>query len=123
SARLPASLLRVFSADRGFAHLWLTIAANGRVSDCSVLQSSGNDAVDQALCNVMLRRSRWEPARDAQGRPLTVRLRYTATWTKVGGRRGRCPALPGTGDLRPGPAVDIVVEDDLFVARNRGLVD
>lgn len=82
SARLPARLLRVFTADRGLAHLWLTIAASGRVSDCSVLQSSGDAAVDQALCNVMLRQSRWEPARDSQGRAITVRLRYTATWTK-----------------------------------------
>ena len=68
--------------DRGTAQLLLTIAATGRVSDCGVLQSSGSAAVDQALCNVMTRSSRWEAARDLQGRPLSVKIRYTAIWSK-----------------------------------------
>jgi periplasmic protein TonB len=82
SSKLPASLLRVFSADRGYGHLWLTVAETGRVTDCSVLQSTGSAQVDQALCSLMIRRSRWEPARDRQGRPITVKVRYTATWSK-----------------------------------------
>jgi protein TonB len=82
SARLPSRLLRAFAADRGYAHLWLTIAETGRVIDCNVLQSTGAAQVDQALCSIMIRRSRWAPARDRQGRPMSVRIRYTATWTK-----------------------------------------
>ncbi len=82
SAKLPARLLRVFTADRGYGHLWLTISESGRVTDCSVLQSTGSAPVDQALCNLMIRQSRWEAARDRQGHPITVRLRYTATWSK-----------------------------------------
>lgn len=82
SARLPAHLLRGFTADRGYGHLWLTIAESGRVTHCSVLQSTGNVEVDQALCSLMIRRSRWAPARDTYGRPIEVRLRYTATWSK-----------------------------------------
>ena len=82
SSKLPASLLRVFSADRGYGHLSLTVAETGRVTDCSVLQSTGSAPVDQALCSLMIRRSRWEPARDRQGRPITVKVRYTATWSK-----------------------------------------
>lgn len=82
SARLPSSLLRQFADDRGYAHLWLTVAETGRVTDCSVLQSTGNPQVDQALCSLMVRRSRWDPARDRQGRPITVNVRYTATWSK-----------------------------------------
>lgn len=82
SARLPSRLLRSFTADQGYAHLWLTVADSGRVTDCSVLQSTGNAQVDQALCNLMIKRSRWSPARDRQGRPLTVKVRYTATWRK-----------------------------------------
>lgn len=81
-ARLPRDLLRSFAADRGFAHLWLTLSESGRVSACSAFQSSGNAAVDQALCNVMVNNSRWTPARDTQGRPISVRFRYTATWSK-----------------------------------------
>lgn len=82
SARLPSRLLRVFAADRGYGHLWLTVAESGRVTDCSVLQSTGNARVDQALCNLMIRQSRWAPARDRQGNPIAVRIRYTATWRK-----------------------------------------
>ena len=81
-ARLPAYLLYQFAADQGRALLWLTVAENGRVTDCSVSQTTGSPDVDQALCEVMVRNSRWAPARDTQGRPLTVRLRYTAVWTK-----------------------------------------
>jgi protein TonB len=82
SARLPASLLRVFAADRGYGHLWLTVSDAGRVTDCRVMQTTGNGQVDQALCSLMIGQSRWTPARDRQGRPITVQVRYTATWVK-----------------------------------------
>ena len=82
SARLPSRLLRQFAADRGFAYLWLTISESGRVTGCDVIQSSGADNVDQALCNLMVRQSRWSPALDRAGQPISVKLRYTATWTK-----------------------------------------
>ena len=82
SSRLPSSLLRGFAADRGYGFLLLTISEAGRVSDCSVLQTTGSGDVDQALCRLMIRQSRWEPARDRQGQPISVTLRYTATWNK-----------------------------------------
>jgi hypothetical protein len=46
------------------------------------MQSTGDNQVDHTLCNLMIRRSRWAPARDRQGHPITVQLRYTATWRK-----------------------------------------
>lgn len=82
SARLPSSLLRVFATQEGYGHLWLTISERGRVSTCSVMQTTGDGQVDQALCSLMLRRSRWAPARDRQGRPIATQIRYTATWRK-----------------------------------------
>ena len=82
SSRLPSRLLRGFAADRGYGHLWLTISESGQVSDCSVMQSTGDAQVDQALCGLMMRQSRWSPARDRQGNPISVKLRYTATWNK-----------------------------------------
>lgn len=82
SSRLPSRLLRVFAADRGYGHLMLTVGETGRVTDCSVLTSTGDAAVDQALCSLMIRQSRWEPAHDRQGNAITVKVRYTATWTK-----------------------------------------
>ncbi len=81
-ARLPGRMLRLFAADRGSAELLLTVAQSGRVTDCAVLQGSGSIQVDQALCGVMVGTSRWTPARDRQGRPISVRLGYTAIWSK-----------------------------------------
>lgn len=82
SSKLPASLLRVFATDRGYAHLLLTVGEQGRVTECSVQHSTGDEGVDAALCGLMMRRSRWSPARDRQGNPIPVRIRYTATWSK-----------------------------------------
>jgi protein TonB len=82
SSRLPSRLLRGFAADQGYGHLLLTIAETGRVTGCSVLQTTGDGRVDAALCGIMIRRSRWAPARDRQGRPIEVKVRYTATWRK-----------------------------------------
>ena len=82
SSRLPSSLLRVFAANRGFGDLLLTVASNGRVTNCDVVRTTGDARVDQALCSLMMRRSRWSPARDRQDQPITVKVRYTATWSK-----------------------------------------
>lgn len=81
-ARLPRQLLRVFAADRGYAHLLLTISESGRVMGCTVFQGTGSGAVDEALCRVMIDQSRWSPALDTAGRPISVQLRYTSTWSR-----------------------------------------
>lgn len=81
-AKLPRHMLYQFAADRGQVHLWLTVSDAGRVTDCSVLEGSGSGQVDQALCGLMVTQSRWAPARDTEGRPVTVRVRYVATWSK-----------------------------------------
>lgn len=81
-ARISGRLLRQFGVDRGYAHLLLTVATTGRVTDCSVTQGSGSAEVDRHLCDVMMRQSRWAPARDRQGQPLTVQVRYTSTWSR-----------------------------------------
>lgn len=81
-SRLPRELLRRFAASRGFAHLNLTVDERGRVVNCAVMQGTGSAAVDDALCQVMLGQSRWIAARDTAGRPITVGVRYTATWSK-----------------------------------------
>lgn len=81
-SRLPRHLLQAFIADHGFAHLLLTVADSGRVTRCGVMQGTGSAAVDDALCQVMIRQSRWTAARDTLGRPITVQVRYTATWRK-----------------------------------------
>lgn len=81
-SRLPRELLRPFVVDRGYAHLLLTVADTGRVTECGVMQGTGSSAVDDALCEVMIGQSRWLAARDTAGRPITVQVRYTAIWRK-----------------------------------------
>ena len=81
-SRLPSRLLRTIPQERGFAHLLLTIGPAGRVDGCDILTSSGFAPIDQALCGVMMTNSRWQPARDRAGQPITVKVRYTATWSK-----------------------------------------
>ncbi|MES2903466.1 MAG: hypothetical protein V4696_04705 [Pseudomonadota bacterium] len=80
--RVPRELLRAFDQNEGLAHLLLTIGESGGVTGCLVIQGTGSSAVDQALCQIMLRQSRWSPALDREGRPISVQLRYTSIWRK-----------------------------------------
>lgn len=48
-----------------------TIAANARVTDCKVIESSGSNDLDKAACGAILRRGRYfRPALDAAGNPV-----------------------------------------------------
>lgn len=81
-SRLPSRMLRDIPQPGGFAHLLLSVGTSGTVTNCDVLTSSGFPAIDEALCSVMRRGSRWQPARDRAGQPIPVKVRYTATWSK-----------------------------------------
>jgi protein TonB len=48
----------------------IAVTANGRVSACSVTQSSGSALLDATTCRLAQRRFRYEPARDAQGKAV-----------------------------------------------------
>ena len=47
-----------------------TVGADGRLSNCRVLQSSGNAELDATTCRIILQRYRFTPARDEHGRPV-----------------------------------------------------
>jgi protein TonB len=47
----------------------VTVSAEGRVSACKIVQSSGYDVLDAKTCEIMTKRARFVPAKDAQGRP------------------------------------------------------
>jgi len=51
----------------GTAVAQLTIGADGRVEGCSIVQSTGNSALDSATCRVLRSRARFTPARDSNG--------------------------------------------------------
>ncbi len=73
--------IRSFGSLRGEAVLGIEVGASGRVVRCSPVNGSGNPALDQELCR-LLERTRWEPARDRAGRPVSASLRYVATWDR-----------------------------------------
>jgi len=64
----PASALA--KRDQGEVKFRLTVGPDGRVTNCTIVQSSGSVALDSATCNVMRRRARFTPARDGAGNPI-----------------------------------------------------
>ena len=54
----------------GGVALTVTVAPDGRASDCKVTQSSGYAVLDKAACTGMLRYSRFDPALDRDGRTI-----------------------------------------------------
>lgn len=52
---------------QGTARFRLEIAANGKVSDCTITQSTGHAVLDQATCELIVRRARFSPATDSSG--------------------------------------------------------
>lgn len=57
----------------------LTIAPTGRVSNCSLVRSSGYPDVDARICPFLTPRMAWAPARDIAGRPTTSWLDFVVT--------------------------------------------
>ena len=86
----------IFSADdypadaqangqEGTVQAQLSVDSKGYVSQCTVIRSSGVKSLDEATCNILTRRARFRPARDAQGRavPDTV-VTPPVTWRLEG---------------------------------------
>lgn len=46
------------------------VGVDGRPSGCTITQSSGNRDLDETTCRLIEQRFRYEPARDAEGRPV-----------------------------------------------------
>lgn len=58
-----------------------TIGVNGRLSDCRIVRSSGNRALDVATCALALQHVRFRPARDASGRKVADSALFEQEWT------------------------------------------
>jgi protein TonB len=57
-----------------------TVRTDGSVSDCEVIRSSANQELDATTCRLIERRFRYQPARDANGRPVTEVVTRTFDW-------------------------------------------
>ncbi|MBU2285156.1 MAG: energy transducer TonB, partial [Gammaproteobacteria bacterium] len=75
----PSSALRTEASGR--VAFTTTVAANGRVSDCRVTESSGHADLDEAACRGMRLYARFDPAIDDDGNPIegewSSAVRYT----------------------------------------------
>ncbi|MFC7535887.1 energy transducer TonB [Sphingomonas sp. GCM10030256] len=80
-ARLPGEIVRTAPAPAGRLPLRLSILPTGRVGACAPLATSGSPILDSALCRSVAAHSRWIPATDRAGQPITVDLVFQATWT------------------------------------------
>jgi TonB family protein len=67
---------------RGTSNIVWTIGESGGVSDCRTVGSSGSEELDRAACAAIMRRARYEPARDAKGNAVkswqSRRIRWRA---------------------------------------------
>jgi len=64
----------------GRAMVSLRVEPDGSASNCRVVRSSGDTAVDRGLCPLITRRLQFRAARDDRGRPIAYQLQYVATW-------------------------------------------
>jgi protein TonB len=66
----------------GSAGLAIRFNAAGRVDSCSVEHSSGDPVIDAGLCPLVAARLLFDPARNAQGRPIAFYTHYLARWRR-----------------------------------------
>jgi protein TonB len=56
------------------------VGTDGRVRNCRVFRSSGNDELDDTTCRLIERRFRYEPATDARGEPVVEVAAWKQRW-------------------------------------------
>lgn len=79
NADFPRALERKKGAARTvLAHF--TVRADGRVSGCKVVKSSGDGELDAATCRLIEARFRYAPARDRQGQAVADVMGWKQVW-------------------------------------------
>ena len=77
----------------------LTVSADGRVSACDIVQSSDYKVLDDKTCAILLARAKFIPAKDANGRPTTDRIRTPPIAWRI---EEPSPGTPSLDDLPQG---------------------
>ena len=70
----------VEARSQGITYVRFTVGRDGRIKDCAVTRSSGHRELDDVTCRLILRRFRYVPARDAEGRPVEEVVRGQQDW-------------------------------------------
>jgi protein TonB len=68
----------------GTVHLRFTVGVKGRVTDCTVTRSSGNADLDATTCRLIVKRFRYRPTRNAQGRAVPDVVTGEHVWSVYG---------------------------------------
>lgn len=64
----------------GAARFTLAIDASGKVTDCTITRSTGHAVLDEATCQLLRKRARFDAARDGSGKPVAGSYSSTITW-------------------------------------------
>ncbi len=64
----------------GTARFTLAISASGKVTGCTITRSSGHAALDEATCELVTKRARFEAARDGTGKATAGSYSGSITW-------------------------------------------
>lgn len=70
----------IYREEQGTVAFRLSISRRGRVAGCEIVRSSGSRALDAATCNILAKRARFVPARDAEGKRTTDEYSGRIRW-------------------------------------------
>lgn len=68
------------SAMEGLTQYTVAVGVDGRVTDCRIVGTSGWQALDEATCNVVSRRARFDPATDQNSNPIEGNYTGSVNW-------------------------------------------
>lgn len=54
----------------GDTYALIDVGTDGRASNCRIIRTSGNDEIDRTTCMIVTKRARYQPAKDATGKPV-----------------------------------------------------
>jgi len=75
-------LSSISAGEKGYVTVAFLIGVDGRISDCSVVRSSGFARLDAIPCPTLIQRARFSPALDSSGKPRPTRGRTSIIyWT------------------------------------------
>ncbi|MFZ1743700.1 MAG: TonB family protein, partial [Pontixanthobacter sp.] len=58
----------------------VSVGTNGKVQNCQIVASTGHSALDEATCDLVTKRARFEPARDSSGNKTTGDYSTSVKW-------------------------------------------
>lgn len=79
NADFPASVL-ARGDFHGTVSVRYVVTSNGRATQCEIIRSSGDRDIDAVTCRLIEKRFRFDPSRDASGRPVWSRVADNHTW-------------------------------------------